>query len=134
MTMSASKASSDPSILTVDDDVMSRHALAQYLRECGYKVVEAAGVAEAMTALNEPALSIDIILCDVSTLGSKAGFELANWVRSNFPELEVRLAGGLEKAAAEAAELCKNGPEGKAPYDPQLVVDYIKRLRASRSS
>jgi CheY-like chemotaxis protein len=119
------------SVLIVDGDIVSRHVIADYLRHCGYSVVEAAGTAEAFVALGEETLEIDVILCDVSALGSQSGFELANWVRANRPELEVRLAGGAEMAAQTAAELCESGPIGR-PYDPDAVVDYINRLRASR--
>jgi CheY-like chemotaxis protein len=120
------------SILIVDGDIVSRHVIADYLRHCGYAVVEAANTDEAFIALGEPTLSIDVILCDVSALGSRSGFELANWVRANRPELEVRLAGGVEMAAQTAAELCESGPHLERPYEPLAVVDYIKRLRASR--
>ena len=128
-------AASEPipsSILIVDGDIVSRHVIADYLRRCGYAVVEAANTDEAFTALGEPTLSIDVILCDVSALGSRSGFELASWVRNNRPELEVRLAGGVEMAAQTAAELCESGPHLERPYEPLAVVDYIKRLRASR--
>lgn len=119
-------------ILIVDGDIVSRHVIADYLRHCGYAVVEAANTDEALVALGEPTLSIDVILCDVSALGSRDGFELATWVRTNRPELEVRLAGGVEMAADAAADLCENGPHLARPYEPEAVVDYIKRLRASR--
>lgn len=122
------------SILIVDGDIVSRHVIADYLRHCGYAVVEAANTDEAFVALGEESLSIDVILCDVSTLGSRNGFELANWVRANRPELEVRLAGGAEMAAQTAGELCESGPHLKRPYEPEAVVDYIRRLRASRST
>jgi CheY-like chemotaxis protein len=121
-----------PSVLIVDADIISRHAIADYLRRCSYAVVEAATVDEAFVALKEPSLSIDVILCDVSGEGSKGGFELASWVRINRPELEVRLAGGTEMAAHTAAELCESGPQLRRPYDPSAVIDYITRLRASR--
>lgn len=120
------------SILIVDGDILSRHVIADYLRQCGYAVVEAANTDEAFVALGEPTLSIDVILCDVSALGSRSGFELATWVRSNRPELEVRLAAGAEVAAQTAAELCEIGPHLTRPYEPEAVVDYIKRLRAGR--
>lgn len=120
------------SILIVDGDVVSRHVIADYLRHCGYRVVEAAHTDEAFVALGEPTLSIDVILCDVSALGSRNGFQLASWVQTNRPELEVRLAGGMEMAAESAAELCENGPHLARPYEPETVVDYIKRLRVSR--
>ncbi len=121
------------SILIIDGEIVSRHVIADYLRHCGYAVVEAANTDEAFIALGEKSLSIDVILCDVSALGSRSGFELASWVRTNRPELEVRLAGGVEMAAKTAAELCETGPHLKRPYEPEAVVDYIKRLRASRA-
>ena len=121
-----------PSVFIVDADVISRHAIADYLRHCCYAVVEAATIEEAYVALEEPSLSIDVVLCDVSGEGSKGGFELASWVRVNRPELEVTLAGGTEKAAQTAAELCESGPHLGRPYDPAAVIDYITRLRASR--
>lgn len=121
-----------PSVLIADGDILSRHVIADYLRHCGYAVVEAANTDEAFLALGEPSLAIDVILCDVSALGSRSGFELANWVRTNRPELEVKLASGLETVAQTAAELCQNGPHLKRPYEPLAVIDYIKQLRASR--
>ncbi len=123
---------SSSSVLIVDGEIISRHVIADYLRHCEYGVVEAANTDEALTALGEPTLSIDVILCEVIAIGSQNCFELANWVRSNRPELEVRLAGGLEMAAQTAADLCESGPQLARPYEPDAVVDYIKRLRASR--
>ena len=120
------------SILIVDADIVSRHVIADYLRHCGYAVVEAANTDEALVALQEPTLEIDVILCDVSALGSQSGFELAGWVRAHRPGLEVRLASGADTAARTAADLCGSGPHLKRPYEPDAVVDYIKRLRASR--
>lgn len=120
------------SILIVDADILSRHAIADYLRHCGYAVVEAANTDEAFLALREATLSIDVIVCDIATLPSASGFELATWVRKNRPEMEVKLAGGVEKAAKVAADLCEVGPGLKRPYEPEAVIDYVKRLRASR--
>ena len=132
--MSADTAAEHPpaSILIVDADILSRHAIADYLRHCGYAVVEAANTDEAFLALEETTLSIDVILCDIATLPSASGFELATWVRQNRPELEVKLAGGVEKAAQAATDLCEVGPHLKRPYEPEAVIDYIKRLRAGR--
>ena len=132
MTAAHNPEPSASSILIVDGDIVSRHVIADYLRHCGYAVVEAANTDEALVALGEPTLSIDVILCDVSALGSRNGFELATWIRSNRPELEVRLAAGAEVAAQTAAELCESGPHLARPYEPEAVVDYIKRLRAGR--
>ena len=124
--------SGDPLILVIDGDIISRHALADYLRHCGYAVVEAATTDEAMTALAEAALGIDVILCDIAAIGERSGFELAQWVRDNRPELEVRLAGTLDGAVKTAADLCETGPHLRRPYEPTAVVDYVRQLRAAR--
>jgi CheY-like chemotaxis protein len=132
MTQSNDPAESLGAVLIVDGDILSRHAIADYLRHCGYKVVEAVSTDEAMTALGDPELAVDIILCDIAAIGTQTGFELANWVRQNHPELEVRIAGSLAGAVDTAADLCESGPHLARPYEPQTVVDYIKRLRAAR--
>jgi CheY-like chemotaxis protein len=121
----------EQAILLVDGDIVSRHALADYLRHCGYAVVEAANTDEAMTALAEAALGIDVVLCDVAAIGAQSAFELSRWVRENRPALEVRLAGNLDVAADAAAKLCETGPHLRRPYEPQAFVDYIKQLRAT---
>lgn len=119
------------SVLIVDGDIVSRHAIADYLRHCGYKVVEAANTDEARLALVEETLSIDVVVCDVAAIGTGSAFELAGWVRQNRPELEVRMAGSLDAAVTTATELCEVGPHLARPYEPQAVIDYIKQLRAA---
>jgi CheY-like chemotaxis protein len=120
------------SILIVDGDIVSRHAIADYLRHCGYVVVEAANTDEALLAIQEPSLSVDVILCDVAAIGTQSAFGLATWVRQNRPELEVKMAGSLAGVVQTAAELCESGPNLSRPYEPGAVVDYIVRLRATR--
>lgn len=132
MTHETATAQAGPAILIIDGDIVSRHVIADYLRQCAYAVMEAATTKEAMIALAEPTLSIDVILCEVTAVGSQSCFELASWVRKNRPELEVKLAGGLEMAVQTAAELCEMGPHLKRPYEPTAVIDYVRRLRASR--
>jgi CheY-like chemotaxis protein len=126
-------ATTTASILIVDGDIVSRHVIADYLRDCGYAVVEAANTDEAYAAMIEPTMSIDVVLCDVAALGSRSGFQLASWVRVNRPDLEVRLAASVDAVALTAAQLCESGPHLKRPFEPEAVVDYINRLRASRT-
>ena len=120
------------SVLVIDGDILSRHAIADYLRRCGYIVVEAVSTDEAMAALSEPILSIDVIMCDVQAIGTQSAFQFANWVKQNHPALAVKLAGDLASVATTAAELCEGGPHLARPYEPQAVVDYIFQLRAER--
>ena len=41
-----------PIILLVEDDILVRHPLADYLRECGFTVVEAVNGAEAKAVIS----------------------------------------------------------------------------------
>jgi len=119
-------------ILVVEDEVLVRTAISEYLRHCGYQVVEAATAGEAIVLLQEPALVINILFSDVIMTGGMDGFGLARWVRAHRPDVEVLLAGNIEKAAETAGELCEEGPHLQKPYEPQAIVDWIKKLRASK--
>ena len=132
MSAATSSRTAAASVLIVDGDIISRYAIADYLRHCGYAVIEAANTDEAMIALQEASLSIDVILCDVGAVGSQSAFGLASWVRQHRSELEVRLAGSLEGVVQTAAELCETGPHLDRPYEPEAVMDYIRGLRAAR--
>lgn len=120
-------------VLIVDADILSRHAIADYLRHCGYVVVEAVNTDEALVAVGEPTLEVDVILCQAEAIGTTSAFELAQWVRRNRPDLEVKIAGTLAGAAETAADLCEGGPHLARPYEPQSVIDYINKLRAART-
>jgi DNA-binding NtrC family response regulator len=132
--MIAAPASQDSSarILVVDEEVLVRFALADYLRDCGYRVIEAASGEEARTVIEKSDVKIDIVLCDAGLKGKMSGFAFAQWVRTSRPGLPIVLAGTPARAADAAAQLCDEGPELSRPYEPQLVADRIKRLLAKR--
>lgn len=118
--------------MVVDGEVLVRNELAAYLRDCGYKVVEAASTDEAVLFVSEAKLQVDAILCDVRIGGQMNGFTFRKWVREHHPDLDVLLAGDLEKAADAAADLCEQGPQLTRPYAPSSVADRIKRQLAER--
>ncbi|GGK41239.1 response regulator [Salinarimonas ramus] len=119
-------------VLLVDADVIVRNQLAEFLRECGLRVVEASSAEEARTFLAEAALGIDVVLVDARLPGTETAFALRGFVASAHPEATVILAGSLDKAVDHAADLCEDGPDMPKPYDPKSVLDRIKRLRAER--
>ena len=118
-------------VLVVEDEVLVRTAIAEYLRHCGYRVLEAASADEAVTVLSEETIKVDVVFSDIQMPGSMDGFGLAQWVRKNKPGLEIILTGAVENAAKAAGELCEQGPHMSKPYEPQQVVEWIKRLKAS---
>jgi CheY-like chemotaxis protein len=131
MTQSAKlERSETATILVVEDEVLIRLVIAEYLRECGYKVHEAAHAEEAIAVLQAPEVSIDIVFSDVVMPGSMDGFGLSRWVRDNHPGIEVLLTSSIDRSADLAGMLCEAGPLLEKPYEPHGVVDRIKQLIA----
>src|SRR5271165_6240188 len=121
---------SKATILVVDAEVLVRFAIADYLRECGYRVIEAASGEEAGLVIVQMDLKICVVLCDAALEGKISAFDLARLIRSQKPEIAVILAGSPAKSSQAAAALCDEGPNLARPYEPQLVADRIKRLLA----
>lgn len=120
-------------ILVVEGEIFARVVLAQYLRECGYKVLEAANAQEAMSLLERREIQVDVVLIDIEIAGSIDGFSLAKWLRAKHPAVDVLLTGSIERAADAAAELCEEAPMPK-PYHPQLAAERIRHLTALRAA
>jgi DNA-binding response OmpR family regulator len=121
----------EPCVMLVEADILIRAPLAEYLRQCGYRVLEVLDTGEARRLLADGSLPVDIVLADVDAPG-EGGFALAIWIRGNHAEVEVILSGSVERAAEQAGEICKDGPALSRPYDHRLVLDRIKRLLAAR--
>ncbi len=117
-------------ILVVEPDILVRMTIADYLRSCGYRVIEAVTADDVVTVLGTEH-KIDIVLTEVLLSGSMDGFALAQWLRQNHPAVDVVLTSGIAKAAEQAADLCDEGPLEK-PYHPQEVVRRINILLERR--
>ena len=117
------------SILVVERDIVVRHLLAQFLRDCGYRVAEAVSVEEAREALSRRRVSFDVALINVPSR-SRAAFELASWMRKNFPDTEVLLAGTVAKVLQYADDLC-DGPDVPRS-DHKAVLAQIRQALAGR--
>ncbi len=117
-------------ILIVEAEVLIRQPLAEYLRECGYNVIEAVSDEEARKFLSEGGMHVDAVLSDINIPGG--GFALGAWVREHFPRTQMILAGTVASAAEKAGELCEEGPALSMPYEHKFVLERIRRLLAAR--
>src|SRR5947209_3557667 len=118
-------------VLIVEADIVVRHPLAEYLRECGYTVLEASNLDQARPFFSQPNRVIDMVLADVHSPGA-GGFALAQWIRAHHPATKILLAGSIEAVAGKAAETCEKGPTLRKPYDHQIVLNRIRQLMAAR--
>jgi DNA-binding NtrC family response regulator len=114
-------------ILVVEDEVLIRTEVAAYLRQCGYRVIEARNASEAREVLGTRT-GIDLVLSAVEMPGRMNGFGLASWIRRHHPALKVLLASGIAGAAEKAGELCSR-QLGK-PHSHQRLADRIRRMLA----
>jgi len=117
-------------IFVVEPDILARMVIADYLRDCGYKVVEGVNADDVLAVL-EAGRKIDVILAEVRLAGSVDGFGLARQIREDHPEIDVILTSGVTRAADKAGDLCDDGPLEK-PYHPQEIVRRVNLLRERR--
>ena len=114
-------------VMIVEPEVLVRMVVAQYLRDCGYTVIEAAAAKDVWTVL-ESGHRLDVVVAEV---GAVDGFSLAKRVRQTHPDIDVILTAGITGAAHESHELCKEGPI-KQPYEPKDVEARIRLLLERR--
>lgn len=110
-----------PTVLVVEDEVMLRTVIAEYLRGAGFTVVEAANAAEAM-ALMASQISVDIVFSDIQMGDGIDGFALADWIDVNCAGLPVLLTSGTSMS---------DGGVGDCPFiaKPYIYLQLEKRLR-----
>jgi DNA-binding response OmpR family regulator len=118
-------------VLVVEQDILVRQPLAQYLRDCGYRVREAVDGDEARATLSSGRHTVDVALIGVKSLPSESGFALASWIRDHQPDVRVLLGGTITKVLQLAGDLCNDAPDGGLDY--RTVLDQIRRLVAARN-
>jgi DNA-binding NtrC family response regulator len=128
----ASSAYTRSVIMVIEPDVIVRTEIAEFLRECGYKVIEGVTAADVWTILNAK-VAVDVVFSEVQLPGETDGFALATRVRQRYPQVDVMLSSGVSHAAEKARDLCEDGPVRK-PYRAEDVADRIHRLLEGRRS
>ncbi len=125
--MSSDQAMAAPVVLIVENEVLVRMAVAAYLRECGFRVVEARTAAEALRVF-ESDITIDVLFCGVDIPGDMDGFSLSQRIRRERPQTKIILTSGARRSAEEAGTLCEQGPHLAKPYDHRDLERRIRRL------
>src|SRR3546814_7896167 len=75
-----------PRVLVAEDDTLVRIAIAEALRDAGFRVMEAASADEALAYL-EAAERVDLVFSDIQMPGSLDGFGMARRLRGRPPEI-----------------------------------------------
>ena len=90
-------------ILVVEPDILVRMVIADYLRDCGYRVIEGVSADDVLAVL-QAGTKVDVILTEVQLAGSLDGFGLARQIRENHHETDVILTSGVARAADKAGD------------------------------
>ena len=112
-------------ILVVEDEEAIRLLLTEYLRDCGYRVVEAGNVVEARAVLNA-GTAVDLVFSDVNMPGAENGFALAKWLHQHHPDTKVLLTSGGLHPLEKIRDLRE--PLMTKPYTYSSVLRRIQSL------
>jgi two-component system, OmpR family, response regulator len=112
-------------ILLVEDEAITRNALADTLRREGHEVIEAADGNKALALLQES--SFDLVITDV-LIPKQSGFVLVARIRVTWPHMPILLISG--QLSPEAGKLVSKGFTQfiQKPIDPVELVATVKRL------
>jgi len=113
-------ASAGETVLLVEDNPEVRQVTSSRLAELGYHVIDVESGPEALKVLRSPE-TIDIVFSDIVMAGGMSGFDVAQWVKSNRPEMKLLLATGFADGTLRAGQ------------DPQLAAVKVLRKPYSRS-
>lgn len=125
--LKANICSPGATVLVAEDDVIVRIAIAEYLRGCGFRVIEAAGGLEAKKVLLEGP-DINVLFADARLAGEDNGFALAQWTRRYRPKISVVLTSDLANKSEAASQLCSRNQDPPPP--PSHLRDSIRAMKA----
>jgi CheY-like chemotaxis protein len=117
-----------PAVLVVEDELLIRMLLSDYLQDCEFTVFDVANAAEAIAFLEAGEFPVDAVLTDVRMPGGMDGFGLARWIRENRPGLPVLITTGDKTKTEAATELCEQNPIISKPHDLKLVAARIRAV------
>jgi two-component system cell cycle sensor histidine kinase/response regulator CckA len=121
-----------PVILVVDDEPPIREIERRLLHQAGYRVVEAAGAAEAFDAI-ERHERIDLVVADLD-MPEVSGDEMVRRIRSLRPDLKVLYVTGFIDRLMDARPLWDGEAFLDKPFSMNGLVEAVSLLLYGRVS
>ena len=113
-----------PTVLVVDDEPVICTLASEYLRDAGYRTIEANTAQQAIDLLEKGA-RVDVVFSDIQMPGMD-GFELQRWLRQHQPRVRVLRSSGVENVKAAGGYM---GPPRWIIFKPYDMADLEKRIR-----
>ena len=115
-------------ILLVEDNAEVRAVTASRLADLGYRVIETESGPEAIKALQSSA-AIDAVFSDVIMAGGMTGFDVAQWVHANRPQLKVLLTTGYaDEAMRPNSPALANLKTLRKPYGRSELARMLRQV------
>ncbi|HST09520.1 MAG TPA: response regulator, partial [Terriglobales bacterium] len=92
----ASKLRGSETVLLVEDENAVRHPTFEFLKQCGYKVIEAKDGLQAIGAAHKHDGPIDLMVTDVVMPGMSGG-QLAELLAEKYSEMKVLFVSGYSE-------------------------------------
>ncbi len=114
-------------VLVVEDETLVRMPIAEFLRDCGYHVLEAGDAREAIAAMktDDP---VSLVFSDIRMPGKMDGFGLAEWFESHYPTVPVLLTSGYNGGRTVSMTGVSSRRFIEKPYSQNQVARQIAAL------
>jgi len=124
----ATIARTPSTILIVDDEDTVRALVARALGEAGYRVLQVQHGAAAIALLDAYGSAIDLVISDLVMPGL-GGEEIARWVATHLPTVQILFISGYPKAYLEAHDLFdERVPLLRKPFLPSRLLEAVRDL------
>jgi DNA-binding response OmpR family regulator len=111
-----------PTILVVEDNVLTHSAISDELRAHGFKVLEASSASDAVTVLDT--MRIDLLFVDIHLPRAQDGLDVARHVQTNGLVTRMILTSGVSDASTIPG-LDDLGPFIRKPYLISRVIRLV---------
>jgi two-component system, response regulator PdtaR len=110
----------EPVLLVVEDEVLIRLSVSDFLRNEGFTVIEAGSAREALTVLKARS-DISLVVTDIHMSGALEGLDLVREIRRSFPAVKIITASAYQISEPVEATINK-------PYSLDRLLSVIKSL------
>jgi CheY-like chemotaxis protein len=112
------------SVLVVEDELLLRLGTAEYLRHCGFTVLEA-DTADKAIAMCRAGVEPDVLLTDINLNGLGDGWDVAEEFRAAHPDI------GIVYTSGNSADRSRRVPGSfffNKPYEGSDIADACRHL------
>ncbi len=131
-TTAASLRGHGETVLLVEDEASVRELISRALQQYGYKILLASSGADARNLPSQELAKVDVLVTDIVIPGGMNGRELADSLRSLYPEISVIYCSGYSPDDAGGWGALDSGAHFiQKPFSPrELLIAIAERLRS----